>query len=250
MNEMKSLEIKNLSLWIKEDIQLLDNINYSLPLGSVLAILGFSGSGKTVLTKSILGFMPYQQGTVTIDNKKLSHSVEKNSTTHKISVAFQNDALFDSMNVMENICFAIHQHNPAISTSKAIKITKSNITAVNLSDNILQKYPAELSGGMRKRIAILRAMVTNPKVAIFDEPTTGLDPITANQIKNLLAYYLKSNKTTGLIVTHDLHVMSGVATHVILMKSGRLIWKGTPERFSNSNHPTIVEFRNCTRYIT
>lgn len=233
------LVISNLNVILNGN-HILKEINLVIEEGESLVILGCSGSGKSVLIKSIMGLIPITSGSIKINDTLVTSSVEKNAQLHEISMAFQNDALFDSMNVLENIVFVLtHVKKMPLEMAKNLVIEK--IKELGFEEKIVSALPAALSGGMRKRIAIIRSLIINPKILLLDEPTTGLDPLTSALLINMITHHIKNTDVTSIAITHSLNYAQRTADKIAVLQEGRLIWHGPKWQIYESTQESIKE---------
>jgi phospholipid/cholesterol/gamma-HCH transport system ATP-binding protein len=235
------IKLNNLSRYFGK-LKVLENISYEISEGESLAIIGPSGCGKSTLLRLLIRLDQPTTGNVVIDNKDIDKlSVEAlMKLREKIGMIFQSGALFDSMNVFDNVAFGIRQHYK-IPQSKIEKIVKEKLEMVELegSDDL---YPSELSGGMQKRVSIARALAFDPKIILYDEPTTGLDPITSVTIENLMIKLKQELKVTSVIVTHVMQTVRRVADKVVLLHEGKFIDIGSPKQAMDSKDPIVSKF--------
>ncbi|MBX7242940.1 MAG: ATP-binding cassette domain-containing protein [Bacteroidia bacterium] len=222
----------------------LNNISLDIEEGKIFCLVGMSGSGKSVTTKLILGLEKQDSGQVIIDGKDTSgfSEVQWRETLGKFGVVFQNAALFSSLNVFENIGIRLLEEKrkpkPVIREMVADSLVK-----VGLKPEIMNKYPDELSGGMRKRVGIARAIIHKPKYLIYDEPTTGLDPVNANLIdKLILDIDLEEAGITSIVITHDFHTVAKLNSHIVMIHDHRIYFSGTTSAFMNSQDGVIRTF--------
>ena len=224
------------------DNHVLDGVNLDIMPGQVTVILGKSGMGKSVMLKHIIGLIEPDSGQVLIHGKDLwkVRSKERHSLLSKISYLFQGTALFDSMDVYENITLPLHE----TSSTPEPEIRKMFERVLDLLDlgAIADRYPAELSGGMRKRVALARALITQPEVLLFDEPTTGLDPVRKVAVLRMINDYHAKLGYTGVLVSHAIPDMLYISDRVAFLDSGKIIFQGTPADLLNAQHPVIREF--------
>ena len=197
------VQIRNLSVEFGQQA-VLRNINLDVGRGETLAIIGESGCGKTVLLKSIIGLIHPTRGDVLFDQHNLSRLNDQQLTQQRIrfGFVFQNAALFDSMTVGQNVAFPLKRHGQKVN-SGLYEVVASRLAEVGLPESVIQKKPAELSGGMRKRVGLARALALNPEMVLYDEPTTGLDPIMSDVINELILHTRKRYTVTSIVVTHD-----------------------------------------------
>lgn len=223
--------------------QVLKDLSLDFEGGQTTVVLGRSGTGKSVLLKLILRLMPLDLGRIFIDDIDTTDFSEQEMmpVRQKMGMLFQGSALFDSMNVYENVAYTLREHSDMTEGEIRERI-EEKLAFVEMSgtENLL---PSELSGGMQKRIALARAMASNPDYIFFDEPTTGLDPITAQTINELIKRVQVQTGTTVIVVTHDLESASFVGQKLVLLKDGELHFEGTPEEFYSSDNEFVQSFR-------
>ncbi len=237
------IQIKNLYKSFGEHI-VLDGLNLAIEKGSTCVIIGRSGCGKSVLLKHIVKLMHPDAGKVVIEGKDISllSDKEMNALRMKIALVFQGGALFDSLTVGENVGFAlIEQTN--IRGKQLLEKIEESLCMVGLS-GIANLMPAELSGGMRKRVALARAICAQPDIILYDEPTTGVDPITADSINELIRSLHDKLKVTSIVVTHDMKSAYRIADRIAMMYQGRIIAEGTSVEMQGSTNPVIHQFIN------
>jgi len=235
------IEIKNLKKTFGKQI-VLNDLNLNIQEGKITVILGKSGQGKSVLIKSIIGTLKPDSGEIIYKNKDLlkMNLKEFNKVRMKFGVLFQEAALFDSMTVFENVAFPVVEHK-LISKSMVKEEVKRVLSLVGLEGNE-EKYPSELSGGMKKRVGLARAIITKPEIIFFDEPTTGLDPIVSYAIAKLIKDMKSKLNTTCLVITHDLDVANFVADFIGFLDGGKIIEFDKKDNFFNSTSPIVREF--------
>jgi phospholipid/cholesterol/gamma-HCH transport system ATP-binding protein len=230
------------------DLKVLNGINLDISDGETIAIIGRSGCGKSVLIKHIVGLLEPDSGYVEVDNQIVSNLKEKGlyQLRQKFGFLFQGSALFDSLNVEENVGLALIE-NTTLEKSNIRRVVEEKLELVNLR-GILDQKPAELSGGMKKRVGLARALVTNPQYILYDEPTTGLDPITADSIDEMIYDLSKRIKVTSIVVTHDMVSVKKVADRIAMIHNGKIHFIGTYDDFMKSNDQVIVNFIKRTGY--
>jgi phospholipid/cholesterol/gamma-HCH transport system ATP-binding protein len=222
----------------------LDGVDFVVNEGETVALLGPSGTGKSVLLKHIIGLLKPDAGTITVDGKNVAHLGRKELVAYRqgIGYVFQNGALFDSMNVFENVRLGIVDE----AKFKDLEYAKSRvgecIRLVNLQPEVINKFPAELSGGMKKRVGIARAIAGSPKYLLYDEPTSGLDPVNADVIDALVQRLDEEIGVTSVMVTHDVRGAFRVADRLALLSEGKIVMQGTPQEFLASDHPKVKAF--------
>lgn len=250
---MNSEKNKKLVLELKDirksfgDNDVLKGVNLQLYEGESLVIMGKSGSGKSVMVKCIVGLIQPDSGSITIRDKDIitMGQTELDFLRTEIGYLFQGSALYDSMTVRENLEFPLRQHKDKIENFKGTEpLVKEALESVGLLDAI-DRMPAELSGGMQRRVALARALILKPKIIMYDEPTTGLDPITSNEIIELMRDVQKKYNTSSLIITHDVDCARVISNRMILLVDGINYAEGAYEELSNSSDPqTRAFFKN------
>jgi len=227
---------------VYDSLVVLDNVSLEVPEGVTLAIIGPSGCGKSTLLRLILRLEEPTAGKIIIENQDISRLSEEGlvKLRQKIGMVFQSSALFDSLTVFENVAFALREH--AQLTEREIgRIVSQKLELVELykKENLM---PQELSGGMQKRVSIARALAFDPKIILYDEPTTGLDPITSTTIENLMNKLSRELKVTSIIVTHQLSTIFRTADRIIMLDQGQFIESGTVEETKRTKDPVIHKF--------
>ncbi len=218
---------------------ILNDFNINITRNTSQVIIGGSGTGKSVLLKCILGLIQQDQGIIAYDNTPLNRDTRKEINFYdKIGMLFQGAALFDSLTVWENITFAIKSKSK--SDLKEIAVDKVN--KVGLDSSVINLYPSELSGGMQKRVALARAIAKDPQLLFFDEPTTGLDPIMADVINNLINEVIDKIGATAITITHDMESAKKIADKISMLYKGNIIWSGNPGEIESSNNPYVDQF--------
>lgn len=223
--------------------KVLQGIDLKINPGKSLVIIGGSGTGKSVTLKCVLGLMKPDEGSILIDGKE-SAGVgpgERDALMRKFGMLFQGGALFDSLRVWENVAFGLIQGRGADRRS-AYDTAVEKLQSVGLDGSVAQLFPAELSGGMQKRVGLARAIAANPEILFFDEPTTGLDPIMADVINNLIVKSVKHLGATALSITHDLASARKIADDVAMIYQGKIIWQGPVSSLDNSGNEYVDQF--------
>ncbi len=236
------IEIKNLRKSFGKQ-EILKNISLKLFNGENLVVLGKSGSGKSVLIKCIVGLLNSDGGTINVfeENVTALHRKELNELRQKIGFLFQSGALYDSMTVRQNLEFPLRRIKKNLSEKEIIEKINEVLENVGLPD-ALDKMPSQLSGGMRKRISLARTIVVDPMIMLYDEPTTGLDPVTSDEISSLINEVQKKYKTSSIIITHDIACARTNANRVIMLFDGEVYQEGKLEKFEMSTDPLISAF--------
>jgi phospholipid/cholesterol/gamma-HCH transport system ATP-binding protein len=222
----------------------LDGVDFNVREGETVALLGPSGTGKSVLLKHIIGLIKPDSGTIIVDDKDVTKLKRKElaALRSQIGYVFQNGALFDSMDVFENVRLGITDEEKFRDLEYADQRVRECLRLVNLSPETMTKYPAELSGGMRKRVGIARAIAGSPKYLLYDEPTSGLDPVNADVIDSLVKRLDNELGVTSVMVTHDVRGAFRVADRLALLTGGKIVQQGTQEEFLKSRNPKVQEF--------
>ncbi len=238
---MAMIEISNLHKSFG-DLHVLRGVNLAVEKGESMTVIGGSGSGKSVLIKHIIGLLFPDRGRVVVDGQALNDLDDRglNEIRKKFGMLFQGAALFDSMSVWENVGFALKQHTN-LSDREIRKITTDKLAHVGLKD-VEDKMPAELSGGMKKRVGLARAIAMDPAIILYDEPTTGLDPITADSINDLIVELRKKLGVTSVAITHDMHSAYKISDRIAMLYKGEILEIGTPDQIKNSANPVVQQF--------
>lgn len=236
------INIKNLKKSFG-DQKVLDGVTMQLHKEENLVVLGKSGSGKSVLIKCIVRLLDHDEGSITVGKHELTDIDEEDLITvrKKIGFLFQSAALYDSMTVRENLTFALSRNDEKFSKEEQNNKIIEALENVGLPDAI-DKMPSELSGGMKKRIGLARTLVVNPSIILYDEPTTGLDPITSDEISNLINDTKAKFKNASIIITHDMKCVKTVADRIVMLKDGKIYKEGNLEAFVTDNDPYIQSF--------
>ena len=220
----------------------LKGINLKIQKGESVVVIGGSGSGKSVLLKHIIGLLKPDKGTVMVDNIDLSKLSENelNEVRKKFGMLFQSSALFDSMKVWENVGFGLKRHTKlADDEIKEIAVQKLKMVGLVGVEDIM---PSELSGGMRKRVGLARAIAMEPEILLYDEPTTGLDPIMADAINDLIVEMRERLNITSVAITHDMKSAYKIADKIAMLYNGKIIETGLPDEIKNSSNPVVKQF--------
>ncbi|MDH7604864.1 MAG: ABC transporter ATP-binding protein [Melioribacter sp.] len=242
MADSRIIIVENLTKRFGE-ITVLDNISFNVNRAENLVVFGRSGQGKSVLLKCIIGLMTPDEGNIFINGQNIRNlSIhELNKLRKNIGFLFQSSALYDSMTVKENLAFPLKRHFPEMTEKEIDEKVKYTLELVSLEEAI-DKMPSELSGGMRKRIGLARSIITDPQIMLYDEPTTGLDPITTKEISDLILTLQKKLNMTSIVVTHDLICAEIIADRAIFLKDGKIAYEGSIQEFTNSNDPFLKNF--------
>ena len=244
------IDLQNLSVRFGRQTVLRD-VSISVPAGQTLAVIGESGCGKTVLLKTIIGLVAPTAGVVEFDGRQFGNLSEREVSAQRtrFGFVFQNAALFDSMTIAENILFPLKQHR-ASNDGDQERAMHSLLTEVGLPNSVLKKYPAELSGGMRKRVGLARALIMRPEAVLYDEPTTGLDPIMSDVINELMMRTRDKFEVTSVIVTHDMNTARKVADRVVMLyplnrlqpNESQILFDGPPSELDASTDRRVTQF--------
>jgi phospholipid/cholesterol/gamma-HCH transport system ATP-binding protein len=223
--------------------KVLEDVCFTVEPGQSLALIGGSGTGKSVILKCILKLLSFDKGGISIDGTKIAGISERkyHELMRNCGVVFQGSALFDSLKIWENVAFSLlyhHWEDPKKAREKAIE----TLIELKLDPHVADLYPAEISGGMQRRVALARAIISKPSLLFFDEPTTGLDPIMSGVINELIVQSVKSIGASAITVTHDMASVRHIADTVILLHKGTIVWQGKAEEMESSDNPFIHQF--------
>lgn len=220
----------------------LRGLNLMIPRGQITVIIGRSGGGKSVLLKHLIGLLRPDSGKIIVDGTDITTLATRELTAFakKFGMLFQNAALFDSFNVFDNVAFPLREHT-TFSESKIRKMVLEKLSLVGLTD-VEHKMPSELSGGMRKRVGLARAIVLQPEILMYDEPTTGLDPIMTDAIDKLILNTQRALGITSIVISHDIRSTFEIADQIAMLYEGEIIEFGPPEVFKQTRNPIIQRF--------
>jgi phospholipid/cholesterol/gamma-HCH transport system ATP-binding protein len=223
--------------------EVLRDLSLEVDRGESLVIVGGSGTGKSVTIKHIIGLIKPDKGRVLVDGQDVTamNELQVNAMRRRFGMAFQEGALFDSMSVFENIAFPLRRHTKMNDDDVRARVDEC-LDLVHLSRDVSGKRPSELSGGMRRRVGFARAISLKPEILLFDEPTTGLDPVISDVIAELIQEMDDTLHTTTVTITHDMKVAFKIADRVAMLYQGRIIEQGTPEQFQASTNPIVRQF--------
>ena len=235
------IKIKNLTVSF-DDQTILENINLTIPENEITVIVGESGCGKTVLMKTVEGLYQPDAGEILIDDKEIFSLKRKEvqKIRQQMAMLFQNSALFDSMNIFQNVALPLYEHSKK-TDAEIREIVEQKLRLVGL-ENILIKMPSNLSGGMKKRVALARAIILEPKYIIYDEPTTGLDPSIASDIIGLIRRIHKTLQITSIVITHDLECIKKINGKMVMINDRKIIFDGNYSDFKNAERKEIKRF--------
>ena len=221
----------------------LRGIDLDVGVGESVVVIGGSGNGKSVTLKCILGLLQPESGSIAIDGEETvgKHGADRERIIRKFGMLFQGAALFDSLKVWENVAFGLIEGR-GVERKAAREIALRKLGAVGLGPEVGELWPAELSGGMQKRVALARAIAANPEIIFFDEPTTGLDPIRADVINDLIVELVEDLGVTALTITHDMASARKIAHRVAMLYNGKIIWTGPRDRLYDSGNPYVDQF--------
>lgn len=241
------IDIKNLSIGFNGN-QVLKNLSLQLDKGENLVVLGKSGTGKSVLIKCIVRLLNADSGEITVVGQDITKagSKELNEVRKKVGFLFQSAALYDSMTVRQNLEFPLRRIRKDLKEKEIRQKVTEALENVGLPDAI-DKMPSELSGGQRKRIGLARTIIVEPEIMLYDEPTTGLDPITSDEISNLINDIQQKFKTSSIIITHDIECARTVANRFVMLKDGEVYKDGLLKEFETSDDPFISAFFNTNK---
>lgn len=223
--------------------KVLQGVDLEVPEGKSLVIIGGSGTGKSVTLKCVLGLIQPDSGSILIDGQETANlkGRQRDEMMRKFGMLFQGGALFDSLPVWQNVAFGLI-HGKRMAKDEAREIAIEKLRAVGLGSAVADLFPAELSGGMQKRVSLARSIAISPEIIFFDEPTTGLDPIMADVINDLIVQCVKDLGATAMSITHDMASARKIADYVAMIHEGRIIWTGTVKELDNSGNPYVDQF--------
>jgi phospholipid/cholesterol/gamma-HCH transport system ATP-binding protein len=236
------IQLENVSLAFDEPV--LEDISFAVREGETVVVVGESGTGKSTILKLILRLLVPDQGRVLVDDEDITHLSFKEAleVRQKMGMVFQGAALFDSMTVFENVAYPLREHTD-MSEEEIEARVREKLQFVDLeADKVMQMMPAELSGGMRKRVGVARGMANNPELMLYDEPTSGLDPLTTGTITRLIMKLQRELGVTSLVVSHDIRSAFRMATKVALLYEHHIVFFGTPEEMTGSDNEYIRDF--------
>lgn len=242
MTETPKIRIRGLKIAFG-DKQVLRGVDLDVPDGGSVVIIGGSGVGKSVLLKCILGLLEPDDGSIEVDGEEVIgvSARERDRINAKFGMLFQSAALFDSLPVWENVAFGVIQGHEA-GRAKARRIAVETLAQVGLGPEVAELWPAELSGGMKKRVGLARAIASKPEILFFDEPTTGLDPIMGDVINDLIIKCVRTLGATALSITHDMASAKKIASRIAMIHEGRIVWEGPVEEIDRSGNAYVEQF--------
>ncbi len=223
----------------------LNGMTLEIPKGKITVLIGYSGTGKSVLLKHILGLLKPTSGSIRILGQEITKMdmAQLTKLRNSFGMLFQYAALFDDMTALENVIFPLKEHRRDLTKAKMIEIARARLKESGLDEKHYAKLPSEMSGGMRKRVGLARALALDPEILVYDEPTTGLDPVLTEMVDNLIVSTHNLRKgTTSVVVSHDLFAAFRIADHVVMLDSGRVLLHGTPQDFLDSDIDLVKRF--------
>ena len=222
--------------------QILRGVNLTVARGESCVIIGGSGTGKSVMLKCILGLVTPDRGTITVDGEEVTASGDRDAFLARFGMLFQGSALFDSLPVWQNVAFRLLRGSLKRPRHEAREIAIEKLRRVGLSPDVADQFPAELSGGMQKRVGLARAIAADPEIIFFDEPTTGLDPIMAGVINELIREIVVEMGATALTITHDMTSVRAIADKVAMLHGGKIRWHGPVAQLDVAEDPYLTQF--------
>lgn len=220
----------------------LQGVTLDVARGESLVVIGGSGTGKSVLIKSVLGLVTPDRGTITVDGQNVAASGDRDAFLARFGMLFQGGALFDSMPVWQNVAFRLQRGAARRPADEARRIALEKLRRVGLSERVADLFPAELSGGMQKRVSLARAIAAEPEIIFFDEPTTGLDPIMSGVINALIREIVVEMGATAITITHDMSSVRAIADKVAMLHGGKIRWNGGVAQLDDSGDPYLDQF--------
>lgn len=243
------IEFRNVTKRFGENL-VLNEVNLKIYENEITTVIGKSGTGKSVLLKHVIGLMIPDEGTILFRGKPIEvmKNGEWDECRSQISYMFQNNALFDSMTVFENIALPLRQTTNLKKKDVQMKVM-SRIEQMDLAD-VVYEYPSELSGGMQKRVALARALITDPTIVLFDEPTTGQDPVRKNVILSMIARYRKQFGFTAVLISHDIPDIFFISDRILMLWEGKIDFQGAHEEITRLDHPIVREFKESITHLS
>lgn len=240
-----AVKIQNLMKSFDGNDYVINGLDLDIPKGKITVLIGYSGTGKSVLLKHILGLLKPTSGSIQVLGQEITgmNVEELTLLRHKFGMLFQYAALFDDMTALENVIFPLKEHRRHLSRDQMVAIARARLKDSGLDEKHYRKLPSEMSGGMRKRVGLARALALDPEIIVYDEPTTGLDPVLTEMVDNLIqsTHRLKEGTTT-IVVSHDLYAAFRIGDHVAMLDSGKVLLHGTPQEFLNSDIDLVQRF--------
>ncbi|QDK39479.1 ABC transporter ATP-binding protein [Bdellovibrio sp. NC01] len=220
----------------------LNGLNLEIREGEIIFVLGTSGTGKSVLLKNIVGLLKPDEGEIWIDGEEVSQFTEDQyfPIRKKCGMVFQHPALFDSLTIYENVAFGLRRHFQLSEDEIKARVGKA-LNLVHIQ-GVEEKRPAQISYGMQKRVSLARTIALQPKILLFDEPTTGLDPVTTTAVNQLIQDLSKKLRTTSIVVSHDMNCALSIADRIVVLDKGQIVALGTPDELKRSTHPLVKDF--------
>lgn len=242
MNGIPKIELRGVKKSFGRKL-VLDGVNLSIQPGDSIVIIGGSGTGKSVTIKCVLGILRPDAGSIKVEGQEVTglHGRNRDAYLRKFGMLFQGAALFDSLPVWENVAFGLIQGH-GISRRRAREIAMEKLAKVGLGADVANLSPSELSGGMQKRVGLARAIAADPEIIFFDEPTTGLDPIMADIINDLIATTVRDLGVTALSITHDIASARKISNRIAMLYKGKIIWDGATAEMDHSGNPYLDQF--------
>ena len=224
--------------------EVLRGVDLDIVRGRINTIIGGSGQGKSVIVKHIMGLLKPDGGQIFIEGEDIvpMSEVQLNRVRRKMGTLFQYSALFDSMTVEENVAFPLLEHRRELSKARVAEIVREKLATLGIQENALPKFPAEISGGMRKRVALARAIVMEPAILVYDEPTTGLDPIATKNVDEMIADAAERLGVTSVVISHDMTSTFRISHRIAMLFEGRIVAAGTPQEMLRSSCAPLQEF--------
>ena len=242
---MNAVEIQELKKTFDGENYVLKGLNLQIEKGNIACIIGFSGTGKSVLLKHLLGLYKPSSGVISILGKNIAdlQDSEMSSFRCNFGVLFQDAALFDDMSTLENVMFPINEYRKDLSYKERKELASAKLDQVGLGKEHFNKLPSQVSGGMRKRVGLARAIALDPDIILYDEPTTGLDPIMTEMVDDLiLSTHRSRTGITAIVITHDLHAAFRLGDEIAMLDKGKVLLKGTAEDFFNTDIDLVKRF--------
>jgi phospholipid/cholesterol/gamma-HCH transport system ATP-binding protein len=237
------IRVRGIHKTFGDNHHVLKGVDLDVERGRINVIIGGSGEGKSVLMKHLMGLLKPDRGEIVVDGTDIVSldDYQMNALRRKFGMLFQYAALFDSMSVFDNVAFPLREHRKGLSKAEVKQLVMARLTALAV-DHLVRKFPAELSGGQRKRVGLARALVLEPEILLYDEPTTGLDPIQTKNVDDMIVDIAAANAVTSVVISHDMASTFRIAHRISMLAQGRIIESGTPEEIRRTHNPTVRRF--------
>jgi phospholipid/cholesterol/gamma-HCH transport system ATP-binding protein len=245
------IRVRGLHKTFGDQQHVLRGIDLEVERGKINVIIGGSGEGKSVLMKHLMGLLKPDRGQILVDGTDIVplDDYELNALRRKFGMLFQYAALFDSMTVFDNVAFPLREHRKDLSKTEIRRLVNERLASLNV-EHLVHKFPAELSGGQRKRVGLARALVLEPEILLYDEPTTGLDPIQTKNVDDMIVDIASRHRVTSVVISHDMASTFRIAHRISMLSEGTIIESGTPNQFQRTRNPVVRRFVETSGAVT